>query len=142
MIDKIRPFSLLIGRVVLGAVFLVHGLQKFTGDGGIPGVTGFFASLGVPLPGVAAPVVAILEVGGGIALILGAALPIVGTLLAVDMLGAIVLVHFENGFSVGEGGYEFVLTLAAASLVIAFSEGGAFAVDNIWRRKRALAVVR
>ncbi|MBB5079986.1 DoxX family protein [Nonomuraea endophytica] len=142
MIDKIRPFSLLIGRVVLGAVFLVHGLQKFTGDGGIAGVTGFFTSLGVPLPGVAAPVVAILEVGGGIALILGAALPIVGTLLAVDMLGAIVLVHFENGFSVSEGGYEFVLTLAAASLVIAFSEGGALAVDNIWRRKRALAVVR
>ncbi|MFD9939325.1 DoxX family protein [Nonomuraea sp. NPDC059023] len=141
MIDKIRPFSLLIGRVVLGAVFLVHGLQKFTGEG-IPGVTGFFASLGVPLPGVAAPVVAILEVGGGVALILGAALPIVGTLLAVDMLGAIVLVHFKNGFSVGEGGYEFVLTLAAASLVIAFSEGGALAVDNIWRRKRALAVVR
>ncbi|MFI6298656.1 DoxX family protein [Nonomuraea sp. NPDC050790] len=141
MIDQIRPFSLLIGRVVLGAVFLVHGLQKFTGEG-IAGVTGFFASLGVPLPGVAAPVVAVLEVGGGIALILGAALPIVGTLLAVDMLGAIVLVHFKNGFSVAEGGYEFVLALAAFSLVIAFSEGGALAVDNIWRRRRALAVVR
>ncbi|MFI6392136.1 DoxX family protein [Nonomuraea sp. NPDC050547] len=141
MIEKIRPFSLLIGRVVLGAVFLVHGLQKFTVMG-IPGVTGFFESLGVPLPGVAAPLVAILEVGGGVALIVGAALPVVGTLLAVDMLGAIVLVHFQNGFAVDKGGYEFVLTLAAASLVIAFSEGGALAVDNVWRRKRALAVVR
>ncbi|WP_157249867.1 DoxX family protein [Nonomuraea typhae] len=140
MIDQIRPYTLLIGRVVLGAVFLVHGLQKFTG--GIAGTTAFFEKIGVPLPGVAAPVVAVLEVGGGIALILGAALPIVGVLLAVDMIGALLLVHLPNGFLVSDGGYEFVVTLAAFSLVIGFSDGGALAVDSVWRRKRALSPVR
>ncbi|WP_327087906.1 DoxX family protein [Nonomuraea sp. NBC_01738] len=134
----IGPYALLIGRIAVGVVFLVHGLQKFTGMG-ISGVTGFFDQLGIPLAGVAAPVVAVLEVAGGLALIVGAGLPIAGVLLALDMLGAIYFVHLSNGFAVDKGGYEFVLTLAAASLVIGFSGGGAFAADGLLRRKRESA---
>ncbi|GII94987.1 hypothetical protein Ssi02_52180 [Sinosporangium siamense] len=140
MLDQARPYALLIGRVTVGVVFLVHGLQKFL-DNGISGVTAFFTQMGVPLPSLAAPAVATLEVVGGIALIVGAGLPFVGVLLALQMLGAIFFVHGGNGFIVADGGYEFVLTLAAASLMIAFSGGGAFAVDNIWQRKRTSAHV-
>ncbi|GGS55073.1 membrane protein [Planobispora rosea] len=134
MLDQARSIALLLGRIAIGAIFFVHGWMKFTG--GLEGTTAFFEQIGVPLAGVAAPAVAVLEVAGGIALILGAALPIFGVLLALTMLGAIVFVHGANGFAADKGGYEFVLALAAASLMIAFSGGGALAADNLWRRRR------
>ncbi|MET8050962.1 MULTISPECIES: DoxX family protein [unclassified Streptosporangium] len=135
MLDQVRPYALLLARIGIGAVFLVHGLQKFM-TMGLAQTTAFFDSLGIPLAGVAAPAVAVLEVVGGIALILGAALPVFGTLLVLNMLGAIVFAHAPAGFSVSEGGYEFVLTLAAGTLAIAFSGGGALAVDGLRQGRR------
>ncbi|MCF6473535.1 DoxX family protein [Nonomuraea sp. MG754425] len=139
MVDQARPIVLLLARVAIGVIFLVHGYQKFASMG-IAGTTKFFESVGIPLAGLAAPVVATLEVAGGLALILGVALPIFGTLLALNMLGAITFVHGVNGL-VGEGGYEFVLALAAASLVIGFTGGGALALDRVLGRRRDTATL-
>lgn len=139
MVDQARPVVLLVARVAVGVIFLVHGYQKFA-TMGIAGTTEFFESVGIPLAGVAAPAVAALEVLGGLALILGAALPIAGILLALDMVGAIVFVHGANGLA-GEGGYEFVLALAAASLAVGFTGGGAFALDNVLPRRRSAPVI-
>ncbi|MFJ2030047.1 DoxX family protein [Streptosporangium sp. NPDC087985] len=135
MLDRARPIALLVGRIAIGVVFVVHGWQKFT-TMGLDGTTAFFESLGIPLAGVAAPGVAVLEVVGGIAFILGAGLPVFGSLLALNMVGAIMFLHAANGFAVDKGGYEFVLTLAAGSLAVAFSGGGALAADSLWRRRR------
>ncbi|GAA3023334.1 DoxX family protein [Streptosporangium longisporum] len=135
MVDRIRPYTLLVARVVLGVVFVVHGWQKFA-TMGLAQTTAFFDSIGIPLAGVAAPAVAVLEVVGGIALILGAALPVFGTLLALNMLGAILFVHGANGFGADKGGYEYVLVLAATTLAVGFSGGGALAVDALWQRRR------
>jgi putative oxidoreductase len=137
-----RSVSFLIGRVVIGLIFLVHGWSKFTGAGGISATTESFRQIGVPLPGVAGPGIAVLEVIGGLAFILGAALPLFGVLLTLDMLGAILFVHGEHGFWANDGGYEYVLALAAASLMVAFSGGGALAVDNLWQRDRSPAHIR
>jgi putative oxidoreductase len=137
MVDQARPFALLLARVAIGVIFLVHGYQKFA-TMGIAGTTKFFESVGIPLAGLAAPAVAVLEVAGGLALILGAALPIAGTLLALDMLGAIAFVHGANGLA-GDGGYEFVLALAAASLAVGFTGGGALALDRVLIRRRSAA---
>ncbi|MEU0569990.1 DoxX family protein [Nonomuraea sp. NPDC005983] len=140
MLDQARSVALLVARVAVGVVFLVHGYQKFA-TMGIAGTTKMFESIGVPMAGVAAPAVAVLEVAGGLALILGAALPIAGVLLAVDMLGAILFAHGANGFGADKGGYEFVLTLAAASLAIGFTGGGALALDSLWSRRRPVVSV-
>ncbi|GAA3663317.1 hypothetical protein GCM10022224_029120 [Nonomuraea antimicrobica] len=139
MVDQARPVVLLLARIAIGAIFLVHGYQKFA-TMGIAGTTKFFESVGIPLAGVAAPAVAALEVVGGVALILGAALPIVGVLLALDMLGAIAFVHGANGLT-GESGYELVLALAAASLAVGFTGGGALALDRAILRRRSTAPV-
>lgn len=135
MLQQARAVSLLLARVAVGVIFIVHGWQKFS-DMGLDGTTQFFASAGVPLASVAAPGQAVLEIVGGLALVVGALLPVFGSLLALSMVGAIVFVHAGNGFLAANNGYEFVLALAVASLAIAFSGGGALAVDSLWTNRR------
>src|ERR1041385_2256629 len=75
-------------RVVIGTVFVMHGqLKLFTM--GVAGVTGFMASLGIPLPRVAAVVVTAVELLGGLALLLGFRARWAGLLLAFGMAVAI-----------------------------------------------------
>ncbi|PZG17762.1 DoxX family protein [Nonomuraea aridisoli] len=138
MVDQARPVVLLLARIAIGVIFLVHGYQKFATTG-IGDTIEFFQSVGIPLAALAAPAVATLEVIGGLALILGAALPLAGTLLALTMAGAIVFVHAPHGFGAEAGGYEFVLALAASSLAVGFSGGGALALDRVLVRRRSPA---
>ncbi|MFI6097301.1 DoxX family protein [Lentzea sp. NPDC051213] len=124
----VKDVAALIGRIGIGIVFVAHGWQKFT-EFGMAGVAGSFEKMGVPLPTISAWFAATVELGGGIALIAGVALPIVGLLLAVDMIGALVLVHLPNGL-LGEGGSELVVALGAAALALGFN-GGAYALDRV-----------
>lgn len=132
MITRLRPFGLLIGRVVLGVVFIAHGWQKFSTNGMDATAQGF-DSLGIPAPTLAAYFTVGSEIIGGSLLIVGALLPLAGLALAGVMLGAMYFVHpLDGAFFSQEGGYEYVLLLAALSLAIGFSGGGALAVDSLW----------
>lgn len=124
----VKDVTALIGRIGIGIVFVAHGWQKFT-EWGIAGTTASFGKMGVPLPGVSAVFAATVELAGGLALIAGVALPIAGLLLAVDMLGALFLVHLPNGL-LGQGGAELVVVLGAAALALGFN-GGAYALDRV-----------
>ncbi|PZG36804.1 hypothetical protein C1I98_26300 [Spongiactinospora gelatinilytica] len=135
MIDRAKPIALLLARVAIGAIFFIHGWMKLT-EAGLAATTGGFEQMGIPLATLAAPAVTFLEIIGGIAIIIGAALPVAGTLLAIDMVGAIYFVHLGQGFSVERGGYEFVLALGAAALAVGFSGGGVLAVDTLLERRR------
>lgn len=131
----LRDVGLLLGRVVLGVVFVAHGFKKF--DDGISGVQGFFASINVPFADLSAIAVASLELGGGVLLILGALTPLVGALLSLTMVGAIFYAHSDNFFAT-DGGYEFVLVLAAFAGLLALIGPGRFSVDeHIAARGRA-----
>ena len=123
-------------RVAVGIVFAQHGWQKLTMMG-IPGVGGFFGSLGIPAPELAAIAVTVLELAGGIALILGIGTRIVGALLAVNMFVALLLVHLANGFFIEGGGIELVLTLFAASLFFALTGPGSLSLDARLLRRGA-----
>ncbi|MEV7006516.1 DoxX family protein [Streptosporangium sp. NPDC051022] len=138
-LERIRPIALLLARIGVGVIFVVHGWQKFF-TMGLSGTSGFFQQIGIPLPSLAAPVVAVVELVGGIALILGVALPIAGVLLVLDMLGAILFVHVANGFDVAQGGYEFALALIAALLAVAFGGGGMLALDDLRQRRQTTTV--
>lgn len=134
MIARIQPLAFLIARVAIGSVFVVHGWQKWA-DWGIEGTATGFEAMGVPAPQLSAYFSATVELVGGAFLILGALLPLTGVVLAINMVGALITAHWANGFWVELGGYEFVLSLAAASLALGFSGGGALAVDRLFAKK-------
>ncbi|HEY8794211.1 MAG TPA: DoxX family protein [Gemmatimonadaceae bacterium] len=125
----------LVLRLVLAAVFLVHGYQKMFVYG-FSGVTTSFTYMGVPIPGVIAPVICVLELVGGAALLLGAFTRIVAVLLACDMLGAIIFVHANAGFSAPKG-VELVLGNLGMLVAIALLGAGAYSVDAVMARRRA-----
>jgi putative oxidoreductase len=121
--------ALTILRVIAGFLFAAHGWQKFN-EFTIAGTQASFAKMGVPAAEVAAPIVATLELVGGIALILGVLTRIFAALLALDMLGALFLVHASAGIFAAAGGYELVLLLAAGARAIALTGAGKMAVDQ------------
>ncbi|QSB04646.1 DoxX family protein [Natronoglycomyces albus] len=131
----LRAFTIVIARLAVGLVFVAHGWQKFV-DAGIDQTAAGFDSMGVPAPQFSAYAVASIEMVAGAALILGVLLPLAGILLAGVMIGALVMVHWPT-FYVGNGGYEFVLVLAAASLMIGFSGGGTWSIDGAIASSRA-----
>ena len=108
---KKQQLATLILRVVFGLMFLIHGIAKF--QGGISNTVGYFDSLG--LPGFLAYAIAIIELVGGLLLILGLGTRIVGALFAIIMLGAIFTAKLSLGL-LGDGvsaGYELELVFLA-----------------------------
>lgn len=97
---------------------------------GFGGVAGFLSSLGVPVPGLFAVIVTLVEFLGGLALILGLFTRIAAVLVAVDMVVAILTVHLPNGFFTNNSGYEFPLVLLAASVALAVAGAGEAALDK------------
>jgi len=125
----------LLARLGVGAVFVAHGWQKI--EVGVTATGRWFDGLGVPFPTGAAVYATFVELLGGTLLIAGIGLPVVGALLFVDMLGALVFVHAGNGlFVVNEtgtaalNGYELVVVLGVASLLLAVGDGGRLSVQH------------
>jgi putative oxidoreductase len=121
--------STLILRLVLGVTFFVHGLVKF--QGGIENIVGWFEMIG--LPGPLAYVVAIVEMVGGLALLVGLGSRIVSALLVLLMIGAIVKGKLAVGFlGNGQGaGWELDLALLVMALFIAINDSKMFALDKV-----------
>ncbi|MFI7649927.1 DoxX family protein [Micromonospora sp. NPDC049460] len=134
----VRDVAMLLARIGVGIVFFAHGWQKLVTNG-VDGTAAFFDQAGVPLPTLSAWFATGVELLGGAALILGAVVPIAGVLLALDMLGAFIFVHAGNGLFVDKGGYELVLALGAASLLLAAVGAGRLSVDHLLTGRRRAA---
>jgi putative oxidoreductase len=63
-----KDVAALVGRVLLALMFVWAGYGKITG---YEGTAGFMASMGMPMVGVMLPLTILVELGGGIALIVG-----------------------------------------------------------------------
>ena len=131
-----QDVALLIGRVALGLVLIAHGWQKFF-TFGISGATASFEQMGIPLAAGAALFAAVVELVGGVLLVIGLAVPLVGLLVAVDMAGALLFVHASNGVFVDAGGYELVLVIGALGVVFAGLGAGCYALDRLITAQRA-----
>ena len=135
--SSVRDALLLVARVLLGVVLIAHGWQKFA-QYGIGGTSGSFAQMGVPLPGVSAVFAAVVELAGGVALLVGAGTVVAALLVVLDMLGAFLLVHAGNGVFVTDNGFELVWAIAAGALVLAAVGAGRFSVDHALLNRRGV----
>ena len=128
--------ALLLLRLVIGGVVMMHGLLKLglVGKGGsIPGVAGWFNSMGLR-PGLLWAYTAVLgEAGGGILTVLGLGGPIGPGLLAGDLVVVTIVAHWAQGFWAGGGkvGWEFPVPLLAGGLAIALAGNGAWSLDRL-----------
>ncbi len=66
--DKIQESFPLIGRILIGGMFLMAGIQKIPG---FEGTVGFATSVGMPAPTLAIALAIVIEIGAGAAIILG-----------------------------------------------------------------------
>lgn len=117
--------GLLVLRLAVAVVFIGHGWAKLFVMRH-SGVTGFFTQLGIPLPGLAAWSVSLLEFGGGLALAAGIFTRVLSVLFIADMLGAISFALLPKGFM---GGYEHEFLLAAGALSLALAGAGSYSLD-------------
>jgi putative oxidoreductase len=136
-------------RLVVGFGFLAHGWAKWSR--GPAGFARLLDQIGAPLPHLTAWVVTLTEFLGGLALMLGALVPVVSVPLIVSMLVAMVTVQGRFGFSsvntigltpsgpvFGPPGYEINLLYIGALLALALLGPGACSVDEWAGRRRAL----
>ena len=149
LLETPKSPALAVIRVVLGVVMFAHGAQKalgWFGGHGPSGTIGFFdQALGVPA--VLTLLVIAAEFLGGLGLIVGALGRIAAAGVIAVMLGAVGLVHLENGFfmdwtgqQAGQG-FEFHLLVIAMAVAVALRGSGALSVDRVllkreWRGGR------
>ena len=125
--------ALTVLRLALGATFIMHGGQKLFVYG-FAGVSGSFAQMGIPMPGLLGPFVSLVEFFGGIAIVFGLLTRLAALGLAGNMIVAILTVHLKAGFF-NPGGVEFPLSLLAAAATLAITGAGAFSLDALIGRR-------
>ena len=132
-------------RFIVGYGFLVHGLAKWS-----KGPLAFAAILhaaNVPAPHLMAWVTIAVEILTGVALLLGAFIPLVSIPAIVLLVVAIITVHLPNGFSsiklvavtpegakFGPPGYECDLLYLACLVALVLGGSGPLSVDRLFSR--------
>ncbi len=118
-------------RLVVGVIFIAHGLDKF--NGGIEGTVVFFESLSIPSPDLMAVVVALVEIVAGLALLLGLLTRLMSAILMIVMIGAVYMVKLDQGFI---GGFEFDLLLFVVLLLFVINGSLFMALDGFLTKKK------
>jgi len=126
-------FALLIVRVVVGGLFVLHGLQKLFGSlesgAGIPGTAAFFESVGIRPGRPFAILAGLAELTGGALVFFGLLNPIGPIILIGVMITAIAAVHLKKGLWVAHGGFEYNLVLIAVNLGLISAGPGSASLD-------------
>ncbi|MCP8897687.1 DoxX family protein [Gilvimarinus xylanilyticus] len=126
-------FGALALRVPVGIILAAHGAQKlfgWFGGYGLEGTGQWMASIGLSPGYLMAALAGSAEFFGGLALVLGLLTRPAALVSAFTMLVAIVTVHLGNGLFMSNNGYEFALSLLAATTASVFLGGGRLALDG------------
>jgi len=133
-------------RLIVGYGFLAHGYAKLARGPDV--FIGVLHAIGVPFAFFLGWATIIIELAGGLLVLLGAFVPLASAPMIVVLLVAIVTVHLPNGFSsikllsydasgahFGQPGYETDLLYLAAMAALVLGGAGPFSVDEALTRK-------
>lgn len=122
----LADISYLLMRLMLGIVLTFHGYQKVFVIG-LNGVAGFFGKIGIPLSQVTGPFIGILELVGGIMIILGVFTRYLGAIFAIEFIVATYAAWVLIGK--GYGGSELEMLILFGSFLLATHGAGKYSVD-------------
>jgi len=118
--------TILLGRILLAVIFLLSGFGKLTA---IAGTAGYFGSLGLPLPTVTAIVVGLIELLGGLAILVGFQTRTVAWVLAVFTIATGLVAHMNWADQMQMINFLKNLAITGGFLVLASSGAGAYSLD-------------
>ncbi|MBN9250234.1 MAG: hypothetical protein BGO03_08840 [Mesorhizobium sp. 61-13] len=119
--------AILVGRVLLSILFILSGFAKLTA---ISGTAGWFGSIGLPLPTVTAVVVGLVELLGGLAILVGFKTRIAAILLAVFTLAATAIAHLDFADQMQVLMLQKNLGLVGGFLLLAAVGAGSISIDG------------
>ena len=133
-------------RLIVGLGFIEHGYAKLLH--GPETFASILHALGVPAPHLMAWLTILTELLGGLAVLLGALVPLASVSMAVVLLVAVFSVHWRYGFSsikilavtpagakFGPPGYECDLLYLACLVALVLAGSGPFSIDEAFSRK-------
>ncbi|TCS38609.1 putative oxidoreductase [Paucimonas lemoignei] len=129
--DKVLEIA---ARILMSHIYIISGWSKLSN---FSGTSGYFAHLGLPMPAVVTPLVILIELGGGLALLLGFKTRWVAAMLALFSVATAVVAH--TNFADPNQMNNFMKNLAMAGGYLLFVKYGAGApsMDNAAARKRS-----
>jgi putative oxidoreductase len=135
-------------RLIVGYGFLAHGYAKLARGPDV--FIGVLHAIGMPFAFLLGWATIIVELAGGLLVLLGAFVPLASAPMIVVLLVAIVTVHLPNGFSsikllsydasgahFGQPGYETDLLYLAALLALCFGGAGLLSLDGYVSARRS-----
>jgi len=129
--SPLQSTTVLVGRVLLGLIFVLSGFAKISG---FDGTAGFIASKGLPLPQLVAALTIVVELGGGLALMAG--LYTRQAVVALAVFSLLTAVVFHNFWAAPQGeqmmqqiNFMKNLAIAGGMLVVAAFGPGRLSVD-------------
>jgi len=121
-----------VARLLMAQLFIISGWQKLTG---FSGTEGYFASMGIPMAGVVTPLVILIELGGGLALLAGFKTRWVAAVLALFTVGSALVAH--TNFADSGQAINFMKNLSIAGGFLLFVKYGAGPVSIDARIERS-----
>jgi putative oxidoreductase len=119
-------------RVAMGIILIVAGYMKFAG--GLGGFAGFMTQVGIPMAGVMAPLVAVLELAGGVLVLLGVGARWLGVLFVLEFLVAAFVVKLPN---TSWDASRIDLMMLGGAIMLVLAGAGKASVDELLARRRA-----
>ncbi len=119
--------AILAGRVLLSILFILAGFSKLTA---IAGTAQWFASIGLPMPTVTAVVSGLIELLGGLAILVGFKTRIAAIVLAVFTLAATAVAHLDFSQAGNALMLQKNLGLTGGFLLLAVLGAGSLSIDG------------
>jgi len=133
-------------RLIIGYGFMEHGVAKL--GRGVDGFAHILQAIGMPFSSLLAWATVLIEIGGGLAILLGAFVALASIPMAIVLLVAIFTVHLPNGFSsiklqsfgpdgahFGQPGYECDMLYLAGLAALVLGGAGPLSVDRLIMRR-------
>ena len=123
----------LLGRLLLSAIFISGGWSKLIGAAG---TQAYFAQLGLPLPVVAWAIAVVVELGGGLAILFGLFTRFVGVVMAIWCIATALAAHTNFSDRAQEINFFKNMAMSGGFLYVAVLGAGAWSLDAWWFGRR------